>query len=764
MRRLVLAGLALLLAAPCAFASGGWDTFLRARSATDMIALGDSVWLASGQAGLLLYQRSTGAWRSITREPGGLAGNVLSRITHDRRGRLFVGVPGKGVSVLDTDGRWSLLNSFDGLPSDTTLSLRAQGDTVWIGTTRGLALWDGSVVAGSVPDLGTTSPFASNLITGIAVTGDTLLVGTAAGVYLSLISSRLATWTAINTGLPLSPNIINLASDGHNVLVLASGANPSNPAQPIKTSFRWDPASGRWLQDIPTDNGLPNFLVRRLRDGFGRIYCTTAPAAAPAGIYVRSFSGGWTLQPGSPGTGNLDEAGTEPGVDPAGNVFAFVGEKLLEQAGASWLPHEPPSPVGNNARNIAWDRGSVYAVYTVDGVSRLRGGTWRNYPSSVGCPGCDTTYAGTNFGTSLLVDPLGYRWVGMWSGALTRLNDETDPPRFKNIFYASSSNDTVQLHSFTHAATADLTPGQFGGRWFGLDTNDQGNGAKNPVGIDVYDTSGTFVRNYGPGYPGMPTGFVRALAVDKGNKMWVGYQGNGLSTFDVPDSLKAITLSAVVRPPDGTQLDVFGLATYGDSIWVLAADGLHRYRRGGSYASKLQIAAPVALLSVHPLAVTPDGTLFVGTIGGVRMHRRGQLPVDFTSDNSPLANNEVRSLYAEPSGAVWIATAGGIHRFDPAFVPPVPPRLSSLTVTLYPNPAWLTGAGFELRMQGQATAYDGEIYDLNGRLVHRFRTGGNRLVVWTGRDLDQRWVGPGVYFVRVRGGGAEATARVVVLH
>jgi len=71
--------------------------------------------------------------------------------------------------------------------------------------------------------------------------------------------------------------------------------------------------------------------------------------------------------------------------------------------------------------------------------------------------------------------------------------------------------------------------------------------------------------------------------------------------------------------------------------------------------------------------------------------------------------------------------------------------------------------GFELHVKGQATSYDGEVYDLNGRLVHRLHAGGNGVVFWNGRGIDEQWVGPGMYFVRVRGGGAETTSRVVVL-
>ena len=181
MSRRLMPALSLLLAltlAPTVRAQGQWTTYLHFKSCNDLIALRDTVWFATGEAGLVQYFRSTDTWSSITRAPNGLAGNTVTAITYDRSGNLYAAVPGKGVSRLDTNGHWSLLNAFDGLPSDTTLALRAQGDTVWIGTTRGLAFWDGRTVAGSIPDLGTPSPFVDNHINGIAVTGDTLMVST----------------------------------------------------------------------------------------------------------------------------------------------------------------------------------------------------------------------------------------------------------------------------------------------------------------------------------------------------------------------------------------------------------------------------------------------------------------------------------------------------------------------------------------------------------------------------------------------------------
>jgi hypothetical protein len=760
----------LLVLASVSHAQGQWTTYLHTRICNDLIAMQDTVWLATGEAGLVRYIRSTDSWLSITREPNGLAGNDIQAIAFDRSGNLFAAVPGKGVSRLDTGGRWSLINRFDGLPSDSALVLRAQGDTVWIGTTRGLALWDGKTIAGSVPDLGTPSPFTNNTINGIVVTGDTLWISNPTGVQIARISEQLATWTLVDLGLPVNGSLANqereirgLVADGLNVLTLASGVNPSNTSQPVFTSFRWLPLSNRWGLDFPPSppNPVEAVSVRRLRDDFGHVLATTL-----AGVYARSTDGTWTPLVGSPATDNIDGPQLEVGADPTGHVFAFVGEHLLEEGSPGFLLHVPPGPVGNSCRTITWANGSVYGCFAGEGVGRLRDGVWRNFRGGITCalPGCDpdTTFTNSTFPAGTVVDPYGTKWIGMWGGELARFDDEVDPPRFRNIPFVSGDPTVVHLHSCIHAAAADSNRAPHTGVWFGLDSDIIGDTGGSPLGLDVYDTSGTFIRNYATTYPGLRNGLIRALAVDKGNKMWIGYSTSGLSTFEVPaDPESSITLSDV---PGTERLNVFGIAINGDSVWVLADDALHRFHRGNrEQASTLRIAGAPSLASMHPMAVAKDGTLYVGTGGGLRVHRRGQLPVDFTPDNSPLADIEVRAVDVDPSGVVWIGSAGGVNRYDPSFKPPVPPPLHTLTVTLYPNPAWLTGLGFELRVKGQATSYDGEVYDLSGRVVHRFHAPANGSVLWSGRDLEQNRVGPGIYFVRVRGGGAETTSRVVVL-
>lgn len=300
--------LALAFVPAAAFASGAWTTFQRVYGYSDMIALSDTVWCATREAGLMRYDRATGQFSFIPREPGGLASNALSALAYDRGGRLWVGTIGAGVSRLTADGsRWDLVNVFDGLPGDTVNTIRAQGDTVWIATTRGIALWNGQEIAGAIPAGGAPSPFADNDITGAAVVADSLWVSTRDGIYSSPVSGNLSVWTDQTANLP-NHNIDRLGTDGSATYIL----------------------SGGWIYQIKprgTWHGLTAAIgtVRRMADDFGRITAVT-----DLGTYFWDGSN-WIQVPDAPPAAPAGDGGIEVTADPAGHYFAGSRDGLYEQ-------------------------------------------------------------------------------------------------------------------------------------------------------------------------------------------------------------------------------------------------------------------------------------------------------------------------------------------------------------------------------------------------------------------------------------------------
>ncbi len=108
---------------------------------------------------------------------------------------------------------------------------------------------------------------------------------------------------------------------------------------------------------------------------------------------------------------------------------------------------------------------------------------------------------------------------------------------------------------------------------------------------------------------------------------------------------------------------------------------------------------------------------------------------------------------------VSVARDGGRERFGPRTVVfPDPPA----RVSVSPNPARI-GRSIRFEMEGGAAASAG-VYDLAGRAVRAFAPDGASAWTWDGRDDDGTAAAPGVYFLRVGGGGTAArTARFVLL-
>jgi hypothetical protein len=764
--RLVLAVLLLAAAsvpAPAA-GEGAWRTFLRPLLFSDLIAEADTVWCGSGDGGLLRHSPSSGGFVTITREPGGLASNRIGALALDRSRRLWVGTLGGGASVLQADrSTWTLVNAFDGLPSDSVVALEAQGDTMWIGTTRGFALWNGREVEGRLPDGINPSPFGSDYVTGIAVLGDSLWLGTLSGAYVGRISTRFREgWTLVTAGLT-SARVDAIASDGAALFALAGFA-----------VHRLDAATGQWT----SFTGLGP--VRGLSDDRGRVF-----AAGGAGAFRWDGSGWTNLNPAlnSSGFGRFaitcDEhgrvyaAGT-PAVSPDQSTTGLYRQP---DGGGAWSFSFPPGPPGNDCLNLEVEGTRLY-VTTVDrGVGRFDGATWRNWfvrPTPVRGAAADSTFRRPAFPYAMLADRSGRKWFGCWAPAnyvgLTcvadtgaiEVMDDSDPSA--PVFARRAAGDVPQARiTFARASTLD----SLGSIWFGMDSPCVEDPALVPIGLERYRSTGPPELAYTGNYTrastnqALPSDQVWSLVTDRIGRIWAG-TSRGLSKIEPPAQE---TSPPVIRLVSGTeQFVVRGLAAYRDSLWMLTSSEVRRYSASAeAFRASYGVPAQPSFQAVRPMDVSLDGTVWIGTVNGVRAYRQDGSFSDYTTENSPIADNDVRTIRVDRrTGHVWMATANGISRFDPGYVPPVP-ALPALAVRVYPNPVRLTGIGLSLRLSGSGTSYTGGIYDLGGREVHRFAVAANGRVVWDGRDRGGELVRPGVYFLRAESAGRSAVVRVAVV-
>ena len=747
MRALALVLVALPLAGAVGTAAssslpGAWRTFVRAGEFTALLADDDQVWGATAEAGLVRWDRASATLEIIRRQPGAIASNRLTALAADRSGRLWVASDGAGVSRRSADGRrWDVVNVLDGLPSDSTRVLEASGDTVWIGTTRGFALWNGHQVSGSLPDgltLSFDTTFASLSVTGIALHGDVLWVATRRGIGLAHLSQQLGDWRPVNDGL-IDTDVRSLASDGAALFAHAGG-----------DVYRWRGELGQWVVEPGAG------VVHRLTDAAGAVLATGESGAFR--WFQSPVDSGWAAVAGAPVANGATGDDPEISLAPDGQAYAALGETLFEAppTPGAWNAHPlPEGPPGNSLVYVAIEGPRVYVTTDANGVARYDG-TWRYWPPDrcVGV-GCDTTFVWPLYVNGFFADRSGRKWAGCWSIALESFRDDVSPPQFTHE--VTVVDPISERRSWFVCATQDTS----GAVWFGMDTPRKGD--TDPIGLEVYDSSGAYRGNYNPINSTLSGKLVHGLTFTANGRVWIGFDAGGLDFVPLP------ALPTKFEHIDATDgLAVRGLASYGDSVWLATNTELWRFGtsalKSSQPAQKIKLRGGLPQLGMKPIAVGRDGAVWVGTSAGLKLFRPGGAIDSFATFNSPIPDDEVRAIAVDPaSGALWITTAAGLARFDPFYVPPPRPPRPALHAHVYPNPALLTGLGVQLRIAGDAEVYSGAVYDLSGRRLRRFHNAGNGALVWDGRDEDGRLVPPGIYFLRAEAEGRSAVARVALL-
>jgi ligand-binding sensor domain-containing protein len=715
---------------------GGWTTYLKPYRYSDLLVRGDTVWCSTREAGLLRYSLSQERFAGIARFPNGLANNELSALAYDRSGRLWIGTYGSGASRMSADGQsWALVNAFDGLPSDTVNVIETEGDSVWIGTPGGIAFWNGSVIAGSLPIFGQPSPFGSDNVTGVVVHPESLWVSTPSGVYVSERATGLQFWSPLNTGL-VSTDVRGLVTNDTLMFCVAQG-------------HVYAFVNGAWHSQDPVTGVLHLF-----HDG------PVVLASAIGGLY-RLCNGGWSNVNSGVSESPGDDAGIYiPAPIGDGRYVAANQNGVMVQptptTASGWPTFVPDTPPDNNFHNLNIDGEAIWVTTESFGIGRLRDGAWRIWPglpASCAGPGCDTTFLQPRAVWALLVDRQSKKWFGCWNFTLDQFDDSLSPPTVTH--HLISDVFTISQHTWAWASAADSE----GGRWFGMDTPLLGQVAS--IGLEYYDRAGNYVGNVSS--PTLRGDKVHGLTVDKFGGIWFGISAKGFGHFTIPASWGP---PVIEYAPGSDQLDVQGMVARGDTIWVLTTHELQRYARSplGFPLATYTIPEATPLFAANPLAVGPDGSPWVGTEAGIRVFHSDGSSEDFNVANSPVAGNQITAIRVDPhTGVAWIATSSGLNRFDPGYRTPPPPRLPSLSVSVYPNPIALNKTGIQLRLSGNATVYDGTIVDLGGRRVRRFSGAADGSLIWDGLDEQGRRVRPGIYFVHVVAGGREATVRVAVI-
>jgi len=170
---------------------------------------------------------------------------------------------------------------------------------------------------------------------------------------------------------------------------------------------------------------------------------------------------------------------------------------------------------------------------------------------------------------------------------------------------------------------------------------------------------------------GLPGHAVYDIAKDQLGFVWFATD-NGLARYDGYDLV-------IYKPiaEDSTSLqDAFTTAVMEDQegfIWVgTAAGGLHKFdpTEGIFHRYPVSPGSPegTSHAFINDIVQTPDGTLWIGTDGGLDAYKDGQFThyVYDAGGQGALRSPIVSDLLIGHDGTLWVATHAGLHEVDPA--------------------------------------------------------------------------------------------------
>ncbi len=719
-RLVIAAGALAALAATSWAADFEWTTYLNPNRPKDIKISRGKAWLTSASGGVTVFDYADSSFSTIHRRAGGLSSNRLVGIVEDRAGRLWFGCATSGVDVFDPNtSSWRSLTSFEGLPSDTVTALAGWGDSVWVGTPSGFAVFDSLRLAGRCnvrlpPEV--RCPLPSHSIRALAPQDGGAYLGTGAGVvwYDGGSPVRLGDPWTLGTVVDL------VVHDGVPWVLTTQGA------------FSWDSGASQWVGSagLPAPQGL-----RRLRVIGGDLY-----AATSSGIY--EWSGTSWSRLGSEFYAMSVDGSEAEGLWAAG----LIGLYGLKDGVWTRLPASGPSLDGDDARSIAVGADEIWftGAYWTD---RFDGENWDSYSAAnTGdkLQGCDVH--------GILVDSSNRVWFGHC--CIEARPDSCLTDRLTR---------SIGSWSWRRFGAPNIWRVAEGGGWIWLAARFTGlyripGGSGEPENIQT------------GGGSGLSSVSLSSLAYDPARGLWIGHRQAGVDLFRGGEPYDSANWEHVGEARGLVSDNVRKILVKGNEVWAGTVGGVSVIDPSAMKVVRNYTVGPGGLedriSSVSGLALDGYGDVWVSTDGnGVFVIQSNGNVLSFKTTNSPLTDDQAADVaYDASSGAVWVATFHGINRIARGAPPS---EDAAANVYVYPNPYCPAGCdGSEpgpLRIGGFAGAVDGEVVDIKGQIVARFFAAEGGDPIFNGVSDSGKPVGAGLYFVVVRSSAGTHRAKFALL-
>ncbi len=525
----------------------------------------------------------------------GLPASTVTALLQTRDGWLWVGTT-NGLARFD-GVRFTLFGEAHGLPNLTITCLHEdRAGTLWAGTEGGgLARWQG----GTFLARPTGEGLAGNTV--YAINEDAagrLWVGTASG---------MGEWNGTSLTQMMAGPVARLARAGETLWMI----------DPERRLMRWD---GRVAELLPATLD---------RSGFSSV------GALAAGLEGTLWFGGSNGYVARMDNGEVASFGEGESVlssnvvallPDAGGKDVWVGSSasgLARLRGKDWLHLTTDDGLPSNAvRALCRDReGQLWAGTAGGGLTCLRPRRLETITTRDGLS--------HNAIMALCRDPSGVVWIGTHGGGLNRWDGKTAAPQAPSYLLENQSISSLAVRG----------DGTF---WLGT----SGRGAYRLQA----NASGPLME-----VTGLPGRVVTALCEDAAGRLWFGTLDGGPACLDG----EAVTFPPGIadlagQPVTSIISDMSGKVWFGTNgqgaACLDAAGTLTRWTRADGLASSF----------IRTLRQDTTGAVWAGTSGGLTRWKDGAI-FNFTEAHG-LPDRVVSQIMDDGTGALWIGTNCGIAR------------------------------------------------------------------------------------------------------
>ncbi len=154
-----------------------------------------------------------------------------------------------------------------------------------------------------------------------------------------------------------------------------------------------------------------------------------------------------------------------------------------------------------------------------------------------------------------------------------------------------------------------------------------------------------------------PAGFVDAITEDTEGNVWIANRDAGLLRISVDGAVERFGWASLTRgfatwvwrvAPDPVQ----------GGVWLAYHAGRVAYFRSGKVQMSYSRAEGLGAGAVHDIRVSADGTVWVGTDGGLSRIRAGRVATLSSANGLPC--NSIDSTIEDAGGGIWLYTPCGV--------------------------------------------------------------------------------------------------------